>query len=278
MFSGTFDVHVCNLCPPHPSRSTRLLDHDHVGNLVESFQGNGCGQLVMMIGMVSPGTDLSRLREPGEAMIEVLGGNHTREALQALEKKGALDVEHVKVRLYRSLPQTSALALGFQHNYLLHEKKRAVTFLEKVKLMRDCRLDNKSETEWKDMLVIVFRLKDRRTLQQQMTHHLLMAKLPMKIWTMIMKFGDVPEKFYRNLMRLDDESLLETCLEVLLTEGPGKFRLKVKEYIDMGHTRSKRKTKKVSSSTPNTPALSDDNIVTEMEVDSNPTDMARPAK
>ncbi|XP_053400151.1 uncharacterized protein LOC123557061 [Mercenaria mercenaria] len=119
----------------------------------------------------------------------------------------------------------------------------------------------------------LYLFQDRRTLQQQMTHHLLMAKLPIEIWTMIMKFGDVPEKFYRNLMRLDDESLLETCLEVLLTEGPGKFRLKVKEYIDMGHTRSKRKTKKVSSSTPNTPTLSDDNFVTEMEVDSNPTDM-----
>jgi hypothetical protein len=95
--------------------------------------------------------------------VEVLGGNHTREALQSLHMKGSLTNSVVKVNLYRPLPVTAALAIGYQHNTLLQEKRKPMTFIDKVRLMRHCRPDmpmsTEQFTEWKDMLVVVFRAK-----------------------------------------------------------------------------------------------------------------------
>lgn len=161
---GTYDVHVNNLTAPHPSRITRVLHHDHVDTLMDSFQENDCGQIVILVGMLtSEGVSVATLKEEGSAAIEVLGGNHTREALQSLYVKGVLACKTVKVSLYNPLTTTAALAIGYQHNAILHEKKRPLSFVDKVRLMRDCRpaVDmNKEElAEWKDMLLVIFRVK-----------------------------------------------------------------------------------------------------------------------
>ncbi|XP_053406064.1 uncharacterized protein LOC128559065 isoform X2 [Mercenaria mercenaria] len=163
-FLGTFDVHVNNLTAPHPSRATRMLHHDHVGSLTESFQDQDCGQLVILIGMLtSDQVQTDSLAEEDTATVEVLGGNHTRQALQSLFLKGLLTSHTVKVNLYKPLPLTAALAIGYQHNALLHERKRPLNFMDKVRLMRQCRpavqMSKSQLNEWKDMLVTVFRAK-----------------------------------------------------------------------------------------------------------------------
>lgn len=161
---GTYDVHVNNLTAPHPSRITRVLHHDHVDTLMDSFQENDCGQLVILVGMLtSEGINVATLKDEGSTSIEVLGGNHTREALQSLYLKGVHTCKTVKVNLYNPHTTTAALAIGYQHNAILHEAKRPLCFVDKVRLMRDCRPAvsmNKVElAEWKDMLVVVFRAK-----------------------------------------------------------------------------------------------------------------------
>lgn len=101
-------------------------------------------------------------RKPGSVDVEVLGGNHTRLALQSLLEKGLLHSPYVKVNLYQPLPRTEALTLGYQHNFLLEEKKKPMSFVEKVKLMRECRpsanMSSSQISSWKEMLCIIFRV------------------------------------------------------------------------------------------------------------------------
>jgi hypothetical protein len=110
---------------------------------------------------------LEDLVQPGAAEIEVLGGNHTRLALQSLFDEGLLTSPIVKVNLYKALPRTEALAIGMQHNVILEEKKKPLSFVDKVKLMRECRpteMMNVTEiSSWKDMLCIIFRVEVCKT-------------------------------------------------------------------------------------------------------------------
>ena len=73
---GIFDVHVSNLCSPDASRATRVVDHEHVSALTASYQDQGCGQLVILVGMVTEDVDASSLEEPGcGCKVEILGMN-----------------------------------------------------------------------------------------------------------------------------------------------------------------------------------------------------------
>ncbi|KAH3875564.1 hypothetical protein DPMN_038832 [Dreissena polymorpha] len=122
-----------NLILPHPSRAVRVINHDNVSFLTDSFISNPIGQIVMLVGMVGPEDDTSHLDRKGGSKVEVLGGNHTREALQTLHARGTLDRETVQVKLYRELPQTTALSIiGFQHNAVLQEGRKPLTFLDKI--------------------------------------------------------------------------------------------------------------------------------------------------
>ena len=157
-------MHVSNLIAPHPSRATRNIDYEHVGTLTNSFKEFDHGQLVIVVGMLTnEAIKLDNLHVEGTGNIEVLGGNHTRQALQSLLQRGLLCEKTVKVNLYKPLPITAALAIGYQHNAVLHEKKRPLTFMDKVKIMRQCRpaqqMDRTQNNEWKDMLVTIFRAK-----------------------------------------------------------------------------------------------------------------------
>jgi hypothetical protein len=164
IFSGTVEVHIDNLIAPHPSRATRVLDHDHVGKLTESFSDNSCGQVVIFQGMLTDDmVTHSTLYQEGSGKVEVLGGNHTREALQTLHRKGTLGYTTVKCNLFRPLPRIFALRIGYSHNMVLHEKVKPVSFMDKARMMRDCRpsLDmTKEETnKWKDSLKTVLGVK-----------------------------------------------------------------------------------------------------------------------
>ncbi|XP_060568788.1 uncharacterized protein LOC132727366, partial [Ruditapes philippinarum] len=132
---GTVEVHIDNLIAPHPSRATRVLDHDHVGKLTESFSDNSCGQVVIFQGMLTDDmVTHSTLYQEGSGKVEVLGGNHTREALQTLHRKGTLGYTTVKCNLFRPLPRIFALRIGYSHNMVLHEKVKPVSFMDKARM------------------------------------------------------------------------------------------------------------------------------------------------
>lgn len=148
---------------PEKSRLARVLDHSHVSELVESFQNDNYGQLVFLVGMVKGDSRPDQLHQPGAGKVEILGGNHTREALLALHHKGLVGRDIAKVNLYKELPRTAALTIGHAHNYVLHEKRQPVSFVDKVRLMRECRpsssMTKKEIKEWKLMLTAIFKAK-----------------------------------------------------------------------------------------------------------------------
>ena len=66
----------------------------------------------------------------GTSVMEVLGGNHTRQALTEL-----LYSENVPVVIYAGLTNDQALYLGYEHNRI-HHNNRVMTFKEDVRLFR----------------------------------------------------------------------------------------------------------------------------------------------
>jgi len=81
--------------------------------------------------------------------------------LQTMYREGRGNMTTVKVNLYSGLSREAALSVGYQHNVLLHERKKPVAFLDKVRLMRHLRpaeeMDRQQVKDWKDSLLVVFR-------------------------------------------------------------------------------------------------------------------------
>ncbi|XP_060597534.1 uncharacterized protein LOC132751388, partial [Ruditapes philippinarum] len=249
-FLGTCDVHIENLVPPCASRATRLLDMDHVKSLSDSFQNGSNGQVAILVGMVPSDVTVDSLKEKGACKVETLGGNHTREAIQGLHRRGLFRETTVKVNVYVKMSTITALMLGWQHNMIIQEKQKSLTFMDKVRLMRQLLpsppLSAGNIRQWKSQLATIFQIEDIRRLQASYSHHLQMAQLPEDVWGEAEKVAvsiAVSEKLFRNMMRLDKNDMIVDCLVCLRTEGRMSFNKKVKQYIDNGHTKTK-KTKK----------------------------------
>jgi hypothetical protein len=66
-----------------------------------------------------------------------MGGNHTREALQTLYRKGNLPYITVKCNLLRPLLRIFALRIGYSHKMVIHEKVKPVSVIDKTSMIRD---------------------------------------------------------------------------------------------------------------------------------------------
>jgi hypothetical protein len=135
------------------------VDYEHVSLLEKLFSEQDMGQVVLHVGMVKTSNqDLKALRTEGAETLEMLGGNHSRLALQSLLRKGILQSALVKVNVYKPLGLVEALAIRMQHNLVMQEKRKAVSFMDKVKWMRECQpgaSDQMTSVEirkWKDAL------------------------------------------------------------------------------------------------------------------------------
>lgn len=105
--------------------------------------------------------NIDKIQEDGFPFVEVLGGNHTRQALQNLaNKEGA--VRKVCVDLYENLTPSEAIFLGLKHNSI-HECSRQTSFVELVqlfrKLLQECRkkekLPKKCSSMWRDQVASI---------------------------------------------------------------------------------------------------------------------------
>ncbi|XP_052787766.1 uncharacterized protein LOC128222713 [Mya arenaria] len=254
---GVYDVHIENLVAPDNCRAIRHVDPHHVGFLADSFAETKIGQLVVLQGMVlDRDVDPATLHQLGAGKVECLGGNHTRQALQTLYHEGRWKKDSVKVNVFRELTREAALSLGYQHNVVLHERKKAVSFLDKVRMMRHLRPEETMSAAqvktWKDSLILVFKAKDRRKLQQRWAHHLLMAQLPDEIWAKVLRSTqliDVNERFFKQMMKLS-QACIPKCLSVLEESGPKAFNVKVKEFIAENELRSGQPKLKTPSQPP----------------------------
>ena len=115
----------------------------HVLFLEKSFMASP-GQLHLLIGNInSDVTDVAKLKEAGSYEVEVLGGNHTRAALQSLKSKDLWPSPYVKMNVFRKLTTIEALQQGQLHNDVL-EKSKKPTFMDHCQLIRFVKSRNDS--------------------------------------------------------------------------------------------------------------------------------------
>ncbi|XP_052283019.1 uncharacterized protein LOC127879939 [Dreissena polymorpha] len=249
MFLGIFDVHIENLIPPSPKRASRLLDLEHVKFLMDSFQSGVFQQLTLLVGMVPDDCDPSKLKMKGAGQVETLGGNHTREALQGLLRRGLATITTVKMNIYSALSTCTALTVGWQHNVCLQEKQKPLSFIDKVRLMRQVRPSmHMSPTDmkaWKETLSSIFHVKDIRRFQNSYGLHMKMARLEQRVWAIVEEVsGDsvkITEKFFRPLLKIQSTEDIESCLNILRSKGLAEYNNKIKEFLGSRPLTKKRK-------------------------------------
>jgi hypothetical protein len=139
-------IHMENLVEPHSSRRVRNLNVKHVNILKEQFVKNAATKMIPMVGNIPDGEAkeikkvIEQLQAAGSIKVEVIGGNHTRKALQELnfsqEHKDDPRFQTWAVQLYAGLNSSQALKVGLCDNEL-HELCRKATYCEMVMLMRE---------------------------------------------------------------------------------------------------------------------------------------------
>ena len=129
------EVHITNLAEPACERLVRPVDPDHVQYLTDEMR-KSAELFIVLAGMVDEEVDLDQLKEPNCGTdVEVLGGNHTRIALQYLHSSNHLHKETVKVRVYKDLTDAEALSIGYLHNKQA-EKSKKMTFMDETRLVK----------------------------------------------------------------------------------------------------------------------------------------------
>lgn len=135
VFIGTnVKVHIGNLREAEEKMKIRPINDEHVEELANSMI-HSFDQYTTLVGLVNVNCDVNKLDQPGTGTVQVLGGNHTRAALEIIHEMDVLRTEakykFVKMDLYRNLTNEQALFIAFRHNDI-HEHSRAMTFQEKV--------------------------------------------------------------------------------------------------------------------------------------------------
>ncbi len=126
------DVHIDNLLPPAEHRLIRPLDPIHVADIVKGLKSNP-QQYCILAGVLVEG-ELNDLTDSGKTRVEVIGGNHTRAAFQALVADGTLQCETLKVKVYTGLTTAEALQVGYRHNVVAASSKD-MQFMDTVRVI-----------------------------------------------------------------------------------------------------------------------------------------------
>ncbi|XP_053406200.1 uncharacterized protein LOC123523270 isoform X2 [Mercenaria mercenaria] len=239
-------VHIDNLVQPADDVCVRPLDFNHVSVLEKSFLKQQ-GQISIMVGSVPVGTDISVLSSPGMCEVQVLGGNHSRTALQSLNRKGLLHSKLVKMQIYAGLSTEDALQLGVHHNEV-NTLSKELSFIEKVRLIRSmmpCSQMSPADIRvWKIKLKTVFGYEKIRQVSHNLKHHLAVARLSEDLYEKILQIDEawsngrilkankkpIGQTFFKGWMRVEDTEDQVTCLAVLLNEGYTAFKKKVEVF------------------------------------------------
>ncbi|KAH3890014.1 hypothetical protein DPMN_014081 [Dreissena polymorpha] len=112
--------------------------------------------------MVPEDCDPSKLKINGAVQVETLGRNHTREALL---QRCLTTMTTVKMNIYSAMSTCTALTVGWQHNVSLQEKQKSLSFMDKVRLMRQVRpsmpMSPTDLKAWKEALSSIFHVNLR---------------------------------------------------------------------------------------------------------------------
>ncbi|CAG2249834.1 unnamed protein product [Mytilus edulis] len=258
-------VHIQNLVEPAKERKTRELDTEHVTALEEQFKKE-LNLYTVLIGHMPEKLELDQLEIPGRAVVEVLGGNHTRQALMNIGKTNML----VSMDLYMSLSNEQALRLGLKHNDI-HRLSRQTTFEESIKLFREVLFRIKKQkphmkpkdisAEWR--LNVASIMDTPKSKINKFQTHLHCASLPDQQTHLFHLFRVHNEV---DKIRLLDEL---ACGKITFQEFKDQCLKGKVENMAVSHTIKKTKgQKKKSKAVDNTPLKEDDvlrdNLITEI--------------
>ncbi|XP_052810433.1 uncharacterized protein LOC128238487 isoform X3 [Mya arenaria] len=189
-YLGTHPVHISNLVGPDWKVSTRAVDHGHIQDLQSPFQGSFHGQLVVLYGIVQKRM-LGKVEEPGSCQIQTIGGNHTRIALQELRSKGVETPSLVQCHLYcDTIPRENALVLGLHHDMVHEELSKPLSFLDKAKIMRDVRPEDRDSKKWKRRIGLIFKEDNLMKVMGKFSLYMAVASLEDSLWELAVRVED----------------------------------------------------------------------------------------
>ena len=130
-------VPTVDLISPGDQSLFRKLTPVHIQELKNEIARNPRSNFTLMVVNVPNSVDLRQVKTPGAYKYEVLGGNHTRAAIQALlnENPGDERFAYWPVRLYAGLNIQQCLSIGNTHNRM-HQFILNTSFAEYVQLFR----------------------------------------------------------------------------------------------------------------------------------------------
>ncbi|CAG2199096.1 unnamed protein product [Mytilus edulis] len=226
-------VHVSNLVEPAPERKVRDIDYDHLRRLEEEYMKSG-NVFTVLVGFVNSLEYIEELQQPGKGPVEVLGGNHTRQALLNLEKNIC-----VPMNIYFNISNVQALKLGWLHNEI-HSSSKVTTFEEQVILFRNIleavQRDNPNTIqrtingEWRSKIAQILN-KEKSELKKKYQTHLHCASLPHEMWVCLLDVfkawrdrkiikqpnTEMKQTHFTNLYKLDKEEEKMNCLRDLVS-------------------------------------------------------------
>ena len=127
-------VHIHNLREADENIKIRPINDEHVKELANAMM-HSFDQFTTLVGLMDANVDVKNLHKPGAGSVQVLGGNHTRAALEMIGDIEILRSEEqykfVKMDIYHNLTNKQALFIAYRHNDI-HEQSKAMTFQEKV--------------------------------------------------------------------------------------------------------------------------------------------------
>ena len=128
-------MHLGNLVEPDDIISVRKPNQEHITHLKKELKSGN--MYTVLVGYTDdPTISLEKLATPGTGKIQVLGGNHTRLALQEILTEDPLfKLQTVFVDIYVGLTEEESLRIGVYHNQI-HDSARKITFEEEVRLFR----------------------------------------------------------------------------------------------------------------------------------------------
>ncbi|XP_062608884.1 centromere-associated protein E-like [Saccostrea cucullata] len=217
LIGSRVQVHISNLVPPAEGNMVRALDNDHVDKICQQLK-LAHGHYTTLIGVLKEGrnniSNIDDLKNPNVEKIEVIGGNHTREALQQLHRDGDIDQQFcVLMDIYQNLSQGQVFHLGYLHNEM-HESSKKMSFPEKVILFRKLRETNETSNKtakqnaaiWRGRVATITN-KTKNEIKNCFRVHLNLASLPEDLWKELVKvFNASQERRLKGVKSTDDLS------------------------------------------------------------------------
>ncbi|XP_066294062.1 dentin sialophosphoprotein-like [Branchiostoma lanceolatum] len=214
---GSHKVPIDCLMEPAWMRLVRTADPQHVQTLKSAFlKSPGTTQTVLagnIVGLSATDFDKNKMRS---YRFEVLGGNHTRQALQEILETNpdALKSTYVHMNVYCNLTEDLAKRVGIDHNKVTNNLNlsKPETYMEKLQSFRaslyykagytrrqDIQTNEPPKEKatlaaWKRGLEVILACDTRKKLNDNHRRSILLASMPCNVWQGILSFAEMWEQ------------------------------------------------------------------------------------